>query len=575
MVCDDATQPRWRERHPQSDDVLEARDGRAMSIGKQRPRSVAMHDEPDLAMEGSAAGGREAPSAPHAEANLDSESGPAHVYAPVCDMPELDNGDSTDDHLDPPPMRDAEMRRFGLSDDVSSLHAPSQMLSLSSHRRAPKPFDDGATFNSNRSLAPQDTENVWENDRRYCGHTYYMPNDKVEQDRLLLVHEVYKSAFGDEPTTIPLENPSAILDVGAATGEWAIDLADRFPDCEVTGFDISDIFPRFVAPNLFWEVDNAELEWLRPSDTYDLVHFRDMAGAFADWPFVYQQAFKVCKPGGWIELSDKEDLSNVGQFPSFFGPDSVIHKTARDWKAASVEAGRPVGIHHLDPQLLRDAGFVDVNLSERVVPISPRDLETGHLFLKALLTAIESSALRLLTKYKGYTADEVRNIGVLLQEEMKGIALDRERSKGFVVKFIVLTGRKPDGASFWETDPSAGHSTAMDIETNEANGGATCQVGTEATPGDMASTPDPPAGIPSGDGSSTLHAEAASSVDQNDVVAPDDEPTKPMELLGTDGATESQASEPRPELPQTSTHARPKSVAIISEPASIMRRSST
>ncbi|KAK6079946.1 methyltransferase [Seiridium cupressi] len=349
---------------------------------------------------------------------------------------------------------------------ASSLYAPSCFPASLVDRGPPRPFDDGATVNSNRSIAPSDVEYVWEHGRRYCG-SYYMPNDKLEQTRLLLVHEVYKSAFNDEPTSVPLENPTMVLDVGAGTGEWAIDMADRYSDCEVTGIDIADIFPTFVAPNLFWEIDNAELEWLRPTDSYDLVHFRNMAGAFKDWPFVYGQAFKVCKSGGWVELLDYDDVLSSGNFFSFIPLAESIHHILRDYAEASAETGYRVDVTHLEPQLLRDAGFVGVALTERAIPISPKEMSTGHLFLKSLLEGLEAHSLRLLTKYKGYSAEEVRTAIANLSEDFKKTALDRERSKGFAVKIKVLTGRKPSSPGWWESQLAPNDSGKMDVDEQE------------------------------------------------------------------------------------------------------------
>jgi SAM-dependent methyltransferase len=287
-----------------------------------------------------------------------------------------------------------------------------------------------------------DVEYVWENGRRYCG-SYFMPNDRMEQTRLLLVHQVFMSAFNDEPTTVPLVNPSSILDVGTGTGEWAVEMADRYPDCEVTGIDIVDVFPRYIAPNLFWEVDNAELEWLRPPDLYDLVHFRHMDGAFRDWRFVYEQAFKVCKPGGWIEISDYDDIWCAGNYVTRISAESDLHFFAQHWKDAAAETGYLIGATHLEPQFLRDVGCVDVVLTKKEIPISPGQMSTGHLFMKALLEGLEAYSLRLLTKQKGFTAEEVRAAITKISKEFREIALDPLKSKNFVVKIKVLTGKKP------------------------------------------------------------------------------------------------------------------------------------
>ncbi|ETS79993.1 hypothetical protein PFICI_07522 [Pestalotiopsis fici W106-1] len=379
---------------------------------------------------------------------------PKRDHESIRDVPDLDDemsiGDqsseqqSTDDAS--PILTDLELdegpKTTGVYyDDTTSTYArshfPASVTDHGFHRR----FDDDATVNSNRSIAPAEVEYVWENGRRYTG-SYFMPNDKEEQTRLLLVSECYRSAFGEEPTTVTLENPTSILDIGTGTGEWAMDMAERYPDCEVTGTDIADIFPKYAGQNLFWEIDNAELEWLRPPDSYDLVHLRNMDGAFKDWPFVYEQAFKVCKPGGWIEVMDY-DLWHSDNYLAHVPPESGVHRCARDWKEAAMESGYTIENHHLKSELLAAAGFVDVEMMESDMPINPKKLSSGHLLMKAILDGLEAHALRLLTSRKGYTAEELRREIKEFRKVFTNIALDNKKSRTFNMKMKAMRGRKP------------------------------------------------------------------------------------------------------------------------------------
>lgn len=52
----------------------------------------------------------------------------------------------------------------------------------------------------------------------------------------------------------------------------------------------------------FWVVDDALKTWTY-KERFDLIHMRDMFGAFTDsqWTGVYKQAYKNLMPGGWIE----------------------------------------------------------------------------------------------------------------------------------------------------------------------------------------------------------------------------------------------------------------------------------
>ncbi|KAI1396163.1 S-adenosyl-L-methionine-dependent methyltransferase [Hypoxylon fuscum] len=389
---------------------------------------------------------------------------------PELSVPELDNDISTDDftsdylstrttsvleagHHILESHDEAEASHF----DAVSVYSPTRYPARSMVYRIEEPAEDeealeeAATINSTRSINDLDLDYVVENGRRYCG-AYYMPNDDDEQVRLQLINQVYLKTFDGELTSVPLETPTAILDIGTAVGEWAIDMAELYPDCEVTGTDISNIFERRAPQNVFWEIDDAELEWERPANHYDLIHLRDMSGSFSDWQYIYRSAFTCIKPGGWIEVLDFDDDKGMSSFHSFFEPGSIIHKVANDLHEASKLHGKPRGVCHLEPRFLVNAGYVDVQLTEHAIPLRTEDGSTGKFWLLALLNGLESTCLRLLTKYKGWDPEEVRIACDMISQELMSLALNSRRAKGFVIKVRVLKGRKPGPPPRWSRD---------------------------------------------------------------------------------------------------------------------------
>ncbi|KAL7626830.1 tethering complex subunit [Parahypoxylon ruwenzoriense] len=393
---------------------------------------------------------------------------------PELPVPELDNDISTDEFTSDclstgtTSVLEFNNRFLGLDDEIEASHfdavsvyspgrylAPSIAPSIAAYR-ADRSFDEeeeddameDVTINSTRSINELDINYVYENGRRYCG-SYYMPNDDDEQVRLQLINQVYLKAFDGELTSIPLEAPTHILDIGTAVGEWAIDMAELYPDCEVIGTDISNIFERRAPQNVYWEIDDAELEWERPSNHYDLIHLRNMAGSFADWEYIYRSALTCIKPGGWIEVLDFDDHKGMKSFYSFFEPGSLIHKIAHDLQDASIMHGRPRGVGHLEPRLLVNAGYVDVQLAEHAIPLRTEDGSTGKFWLLAMLNGIEPTCMRLLTKHKGWDPAEVRLACDMIGQELMALALNPKRARGFVVKVRVLKGRKPGPQSRW------------------------------------------------------------------------------------------------------------------------------
>ncbi|ORY59079.1 S-adenosyl-L-methionine-dependent methyltransferase [Pseudomassariella vexata] len=407
-------------------------------------------------------------------------------------LPEVDGSISADDvasvnertaqysGLIPDDDNDIDDGHYGVASmDAQSIYAPSRYFAASTRHGVAKAFDDGATLDSTRSMADSDVDYTWEHGRRYRLN-YYMPNDLEEQQRLGLVHQVYCGVFDGELTGVPLEDPSLILDIGTGTGEWAMDMADRYPNCEVIGTDIAKMFSRQPPPNVFWEIDDAERDWERPRNAHDLVHFRNMSGAFMDWAFVYRQAYLAINPGGYIELLDFDDHKGFRNFFSFFEPGSLMHRVAQDLQEASVMSGRPRGVGHLEPRLLYDAGFADVQFSEHAIPINPNEHfeeSTGYMFLLALIHGMEATILRLLTGFKGWSAEEVRAAVGVLAGELETMARDPKRAKGFVIKVRVLTGRKPlhsihsDVETTAEDDAAMTHDTQVEMEERDDDDG--------------------------------------------------------------------------------------------------------
>ncbi|KAH7160024.1 S-adenosyl-L-methionine-dependent methyltransferase [Dactylonectria estremocensis] len=295
---------------------------------------------------------------------------------------------------------------------------------------------------STRSLWAQDLDYRDIHGRRYC-REYFMPNDEIEQLRLALQHQVFYHVMEGEFTLAPIQDPTHILDVGTGTGEWAIKMAELLPRCEVIGTDIAAIAEtRSVPMNVFFEIEDAE-DWDRLPDMYDLVHFRCMEGAFQNWRFIYDNAFYSLKPGGWVEVQDFDSAEGFAKFVDSFPPDSPMRSINADLVEAAIKSGRPRGTGHLDPRLFIEAGFVDVRVTEYVIPISVAEKSAGKIWLISCLDALEANCLRLLTEHMGWDPEKCKAACETAARELANIAKSPEKSKGLQVKMRVVIGRKP------------------------------------------------------------------------------------------------------------------------------------
>ncbi|PMD15765.1 S-adenosyl-L-methionine-dependent methyltransferase [Hyaloscypha hepaticicola] len=275
---------------------------------------------------------------------------------------------------------------------------------------------------------------------RYREGKYPLPNDNREQERLDFQHYFMLVLLDGKLQLAPIgENPQNVLDIGTGTGIWAIEFADRYPSANVIGTDLSPIQPDFVPKNCFFEIDDAEDEWLF-TERFDYIHMRGMMTCFADPRSIIQKAYDQLAPGGYLEMQD-------GRFP-LQCHDDTLQGTALDrWAKACVEAGKANGRAwnnaRFYKQWMEEIGFEVVKEKIFEVPTSnwPRGKkakELGLWFHEDLMDALSGSKV-LLTKTLDYQQDEVE---LLLMEVRKNL---KDRGVHAYMPLYITYGRKPMG----------------------------------------------------------------------------------------------------------------------------------
>ncbi|KKZ58529.1 hypothetical protein EMCG_05517 [[Emmonsia] crescens] len=303
------------------------------------------------------------------------------------------------------------------------------------------------SLSSSKSLSEHIIEDILENERRYCNETYFMPNDEAEQTRLSIEHQIYLIIYDGRLTkTILPPTVSRILDVGTGTGDWALGVGEMYSDAEILAIDISvfDSDPISIAPpNVFFQIDDAECGEWNYHHPFDFIHIRGLSGGIADWPALYSQAFKSLEPDGSIEVADVDYISgllNARNAPA----NSYLSILISAIRSAADVAGYPRDLAHLRMSALAAAGFVQVRTYDIRVPIGTwceedaRGNTLGKMVLIVLLEGLEAASMRSLTKYVGWTPEEVRDLcDKVKMEIVMGAA---EGAMGLV---RVITGRKP------------------------------------------------------------------------------------------------------------------------------------
>ncbi|KAL9107067.1 MAG: hypothetical protein Q9227_008013 [Pyrenula ochraceoflavens] len=216
---------------------------------------------------------------------------------------------------------------------------------------------------------------------RYKEGSYKFPNDEQEKDRLDRQYHVFKLLWDGRLHFCPLNDPSNILDIGTGTGIWPIEMADYYPQCQITGTDLSAIQPDSVPENVLFEIDDAtETDWARPLNHYDMIRTCFMLGSFTSYPTVLRTAYSHLRPGtGWMECIEPDPMPKADDDSiARLGPIDANCYPFRDHAARLCEASvdycdppRPLRIAHRLSTWFRRAGFVDIHEEVYKVPVNP------------------------------------------------------------------------------------------------------------------------------------------------------------------------------------------------------------
>ncbi|CRG90736.1 methyltransferase, putative [Talaromyces islandicus] len=297
-------------------------------------------------------------------------------------------------------------------------------------------------YDSTHSISSSVLNYHFENGRRYHAYhegKYIMPNDLQEQNKLMLVHLCYELVLDGRLHLAPLNDPRDALDIGTGRGDWAIDFAEKFPSTQVIGTDLSPIQPLWVPPNLAFEIDDAEDEWVY-STQFDYIHTRTLCGGIRDWPKFHRQAYDNLRPGGWLEMQENEawfqrEDGTCPQWTNLF-----LEKLDE----ASIMSGNRLNVAGDQKQHMLDAGFVNVRDEVFKLPLSTwhddsRMKEIGRIRGLAMNQGVEGYSLALYTRYLNWSSGDVRDLLAKVRQEFNDV-----RNRMYITVHVVY-GQRPEG----------------------------------------------------------------------------------------------------------------------------------
>ncbi|KAL4731991.1 hypothetical protein ACLX1H_000994 [Fusarium chlamydosporum] len=272
---------------------------------------------------------------------------------------------------------------------------------------------------------------------------YWASNDNQASEALDIIHHTSSLIMDGKLYLAPIEAPKKVLDIGTGTGIWAMDFGDEFPEAEVIGTDISPIQPSWVPPNVKFEIEDFTLDWTFPANSVDLVHLRFLYGSVPDWFALYERAFQVTKPGGWIETHEGDPMG-------LSDDDSVKPGSAiAEWGKFFHEGGKKLGRifsplpDNLQEKGLKAAGFVDIQSKTIKVPVGDwpqeeRLKEIGRFTTLSILSDVEGHISFMASLLEGWTNEQVVLYCAQLRKELKA----KKQAHAYYLQRIVW-GRKP------------------------------------------------------------------------------------------------------------------------------------
>ncbi|KAH8886942.1 S-adenosyl-L-methionine-dependent methyltransferase [Thozetella sp. PMI_491] len=293
------------------------------------------------------------------------------------------------------------------------------------------------------SLASSVEDYPMEHGRRYHAFRsgrYSRPNDERELERLLILHEIMTSAIGHRLYLAPVEKEKihTILDIGTGTGVWAIEIGEEFPNATVIGNDLSANMPTFVPPNVKFEVDDVESEWVH-SQKFSWIFCRYMAASILNWPRLVDAIYENLEPGGWAEFQDF-DLQYYSDDGSLKKDDPLLV-----WISTLLDAARSLNREPNPGSKLEgwvnSAGFKNVVHKRYKIPIGPwpRDRALKEIGLHnwtQVNQGLEGLTLRLYTNVLKWKTEEIM---VLLANVRKSL---RNPNVHAMFDFHVVYGQK-------------------------------------------------------------------------------------------------------------------------------------
>ncbi|KAM7190851.1 S-adenosyl-L-methionine-dependent methyltransferase [Rhypophila sp. PSN 637] len=301
------------------------------------------------------------------------------------------------------------------------------------------------------------------------------PNASHESARLNIQHALSLADLDGELLLCPLDPPPEtndpfngtpiekrrVADIGSGTGVWAIDFATCNPWANVVGLDLTTPPADWLPPNVHFVVQDVEKPWLSlgqgsgahaaEDERFDLIHGRQILLNLRNPRKALKRVFENLKPGGivefrefWNPLVSETKWVDSGRLPLLV-----------EWHQLTVDAAAAMGCDHgfasQLPKAMKEAGFVDVRVSDRRIPLGgwaldgdgkqdERTAKMDALLTEMIRVGAQGMTREMFVKALGWKQDKADEYAERVVRELERKDLKEDR---IYARFRIVCARKP------------------------------------------------------------------------------------------------------------------------------------